>query len=198
MSQFIESIAVKDGVAENLSRHQLRVDKTLNAFAASKNSIVLSTIIESLEIPKDGLYKLRIVYDLIGEYLAEWAPYQIKQISNFALVDTHGHNYNYKFANRGWITEALALSGKDEILMHDRGILKDSSYANIVLYDGTNWLTPEAPLLEGTQRARLIQEGIIQTKPIHIETIKQFQSFKLINAMMDWGNAVEYSVTCIE
>ena len=35
MSQFFESICVKDGIAKNLAAHQARVNKTLEAFNAS-------------------------------------------------------------------------------------------------------------------------------------------------------------------
>jgi 4-amino-4-deoxychorismate lyase len=197
MSQFIESIAIKDGVAKNLSGHQLRVDRTLMAFAVPENRLDLSFIIANLNIPLNGLFKLRIVYDLNGAYHAEWANYQYKAITSFALVDIKGQSYHYKFANRDWITDSLKQSGRDEIVMHDGGLIKDCSYTNIVFNDGVNWYTPESPLLEGTQRASLIKEGVIKPVSIRIETISLFQSFKLINAMMDWENAIEYSVSLI-
>jgi hypothetical protein len=119
MSQFFESICVKNGVAENLSFHQARVNKTLSSFDASHNSIELMTIVQELALPTHGLFKLRISYDLNGNYEAKCNPYQYKQINHFALVDMKGQSYNYKYANRDWIHEALAQSGKDEIMMHE-------------------------------------------------------------------------------
>jgi 4-amino-4-deoxychorismate lyase len=197
MSQFFESICINDGVAENLHFHQARVNKTLNAFDASQHSIDLTKIIQQLVLPTVGLFKLRISYDLNGNYEAKCNPYQYKQINDFALVDIKGHRYDYKYANRDWINEALAQYGKDEIIMHDDGLIKDCSYTNIVFFDGANWYTPESPLLEGTQREKLIQEGIITPKALYVSEVPNFQKFKCINAMIHWDIAVEYKIDLI-
>lgn len=197
MSQFFESIRVNDGVVENLNFHQARVNKTLNAFDASQHSIDLTKIIQQLVLPTLGLFKLRISYDLNGNYEAKCNPYQYKQINDFALVDIKGHRYDYKYANRDWINEALAQYSKDEIIMHDDGLIKDCSYTNIVFFDGANWYTPESPLLEGTQREKLIQEGIITPKALYVSEVPNFQKFKCINAMIHWDIAVEYKIDLI-
>lgn len=197
MSQFFESIRVKDGIAENLGFHQLRVNKTLKAFDASIISIDLASIVQQLVLPAEGLFKLKISYDLNGNHQSAFTPYQYKQIQNFALVDIKGQSYDYKFSNRDWINEALIQSGKDEIVMHDGGLLKDCSYTNIVFYDGVNWFTPAAPLLEGTQRSKLINEGIIQPKALYVQDMPGFKKFKCINAMMYWDTAVEYEIDLI-
>ena len=197
MSQFFESICVKDGVAENLAAHQTRVNKTLDTFNASKNSIVLASIVDQLLLPAEGLYKLRISYDLKGNHQSVFTTYQYKQIQNFALVDIKGQGYDFKFSNRDWINNALALSGKDEILMHDGGLIKDCSYTNIVFYDGVNWFTPAVPLLEGTQRAKLINEGVILPKALYVQDIPGYKKFKCINAMLNWDTAIEYEIELI-
>ena len=197
MSQFFESIRVKDGIAENLGFHQLRVNRTLKAFDASILSIDLASIVQELVLPAAGLFKLKISYDLNGNYQSVFTPYQYKQIQNFALVDIKGQSYDYKFSNRDWINEALIQSGKDEIIMHDGGLMKDCSYTNIVFFDGVDWVTPTAPLLEGTQRAKLIKEGIIQPKALYVQDMPGFKKFKCINAMMDWDTALEYEIDLI-
>ena len=197
MSQFFESICVKDGIAENLAAHQSRVNRTLHAFNATNHSVVLTSILDELTLPAEGLYKLRISYDLKGNYQSAFTAYQYKQIQNFALVDIKGQEYDYKFLNRDWINEALIHSGKDEIMMHDGGLIKDCSYTNIVFYDGVYWFTPAAPLLEGTQRAKLINEGVIQPKAIYVQDIPAFKKFKCINAMLYWDTAVEYEIELI-
>jgi 4-amino-4-deoxychorismate lyase len=198
MSQFFESIRFNDGIAENLNFHQARVHKTLNAFDASHNSIELTTIIQELVLPTLGLFKLKISYDLNGNYEAKCNPYQYKQINHFALVDIKGQSYDYKYENRDWINEALAQSGKDEIMMHDDGLIKDCSYTNIIFFDGVNWHTPQSPLLEGTQRAKLIQEGIIISKALHINDLPNFIEFKCINAMIHWEDAINYPTQLIK
>jgi len=197
MFQFFESICVKDGIAENLSFHQARVLKTLKAFGASQHIIALEAIVQQLSLPTLGLLKLRISYDLNGNYHTAFNPYQYKPINHFALVNIKGHLYNYKYLNRDWINEALTQSGKDEVMMHDDGIIKDCSYTNIVFFDGANWYTPEAPLLEGTQRAKLIEEGLIMPKGLHLKDLPNFKKFKCINAMIHWDAAEEYQIELI-
>jgi 4-amino-4-deoxychorismate lyase len=197
MSQFFESIRVKDGIAENLGFHQLRVNRTLKAFDAINHSIELASIVQQLVLPTEGLFKLKFSYDLNGNHQSAFTPYQYKQIQNFALVDIKGQTYDYKFSNRDWINEALAQSGKDEIMMHDGGLIKDCSYTNIVFYDAVNWFTPAAPLLEGTQRAKLILEGIIQPKALYVQDMPNFEKFKCINAMIGWEDAIEFDIKLI-
>ena len=197
MYQFFESICVKDGIAENLSFHQARVLKTLKAFDASQNIIALEAIVQQLPLPTLGLLKLRISYDLHGNLQTALTPYQYKQINHFALVDVNGQSYDYKFSNRDWINQALTQSGKDEIVMHDGGLIKDCSYTNIVFFDGANWYTPEAPLLEGTQRAKLIEEGVIIPKGLHLKDLPNFKKFRCINAMIHWEAAEEYQIELI-
>jgi 4-amino-4-deoxychorismate lyase len=197
MSQFFESICINDGVAENLHFHQFRVNKTLNAFDASQHSIDLTKIIQQLVLPTLGLFKLRISYDLKGNYQAACNPYQYRLMNHFALVDIKGLRYDYKYVNRDWIIEALAQYGKDEIIMHDDGLIKDCSYTNIIFFDGANWCTPESPLLEGTQRAKLIEAGVIQPKALYVQDIPNFKKFKCINAMIGWEAAVEYKIESI-
>ena len=198
MSQFFESIRVKDGIAENLGFHQSRINRTLNAFNVSKISIDLASIVHQLALPTEGLFKLKISYDLMGNYQSVCTAYHYKQIKNFALVDIKGQSHNYKFSNRDWINEALLHSGQDEIIMHDGGLIKDCSYANIVFFDGVNWFTPALPLLEGTHRVRLIEAGFIQPKALYVQDIPNFKQFKCINAMMGWEDAVEYKIECIK
>ena len=198
MSQFFESIRFKDGIAENLGFHQLRVNKTLQAFGASSHSIELASIVHQLVLPVDGLFKLRISYDLHGHFQSVFTPYQYKQIQNFALVDIKGQSYDYKFSNRAWINEALIKSGQDEVLMHEGGLIKDCSYTNIVFCDGVHWFTPAAPLLEGTQREKLIEEGVFLPKALYVQDLPNFKKFKCINAMIRWEDAVEYKMESIK
>lgn len=197
MYQFFESIQVNDGLICNLNQHQERVNRTLKAFGMPENKLEIAEIIKTISLPQKGLYKLRLSYGLDGKYKYEIIAYQYKSLKNFALVDIKGQRYYFKFENRDWINEALLQSGSAEIIMHDAGFIKDSSYANIVFFDGSLWYTPAEPLLEGTQRAKLLKEGIIQAKAIHIEEINSFHSFKLINAMLDWDKATAYSLSLI-
>ena len=53
-------------------------------------------------------------------------------------------------------------------------------------YDGEQWYTPQHPLLEGTQRAKLLALGKIKLRNIHILDLSGFKKLVLINAMLEF------------
>ena len=71
------------------------------------------------------------------------------------------------------IFESLLLANKDvdEVIIEKNGYLTDTTIANIAFFDGKQWFTPEKPLLKGTMRAKLIEEGFLQTKNIKSEEL---------------------------
>jgi 4-amino-4-deoxychorismate lyase len=110
----------------------------------------------------------------------------MRSIKNCLLTEIGDHVYDYKYTNRDWLKEALQLAGTDEIILTSEGLIKDASYANLAFFNGSNWFTPKSPLLLGTRRAALIEEGIINEMEIRLQDLYQYKSMKLINAMMLW------------
>ena len=84
----------------------------------------------------------------------------------------------------------------DDILIVRRGLLTDTSIANIALFDGKDWFTPKLPLLRGTCRTALIDNGIIKEKDIRPEELSSYSFVRLFNAMIKWG-ALEFSTGTI-
>ena len=74
----------------------------------------------------------------------------------------------------------------DDVLIVKRGFVTDTSYANIVFKRGKYWYTPWSALLKGTIRAFLLERNLIKEEEIRLEDIKTFESFKLINAMLEF------------
>lgn len=66
-----------------------------------------------------------------------------------------------------------------------RGLLTDTSIANIALFDGKDWFTPKLPLLRGTCRTALIDNGIIKEKDIRPEELSSYSFVRLFNAMIN-------------
>ncbi len=65
------------------------------------------------------------------------------------------------------------------------GFVTDTSYANIVFWDGGKWITPTSPLLHGTARDRLLDSNQITEAEIAIDDLKNYSKAKIINAMID-------------
>jgi 4-amino-4-deoxychorismate lyase len=86
----------------------------------------------------------------------------------------------------------------DDILVVQNGRITDTSYTNIVLFNGEMWITPIYPLLQGTCRARLIREGRIREGDVRVEDLKHYRHFRLINAMLDFDAQEDVDVKLIK
>lgn len=185
MFQFIESIRIKEGRIERLDYHQSRVNRTLLNFGKPP-FLQLNEIITPNALNASGVVKCRVKYDLQQVLDITYSAYAVKKISSISLVELEGRKYDFKYADRDWITNLLLNAGTDEIIMTDQGIVKDASYANLAFYDGECWYTPQIPLLEGTQRAFLLEANKIQVSEIRTSNLHQYPMVKFINAMMTW------------
>jgi 4-amino-4-deoxychorismate lyase len=132
----------------------------------------------------DGIYRCRVVYERTIEHI-EFIPYQRAPIRSLALVGCDTIEYAHKFVDRSAIDALRNGVAADDILIVKHGRITDTSIANIVFHDGTRWITPSTPLLHGTARARLLQEGIITQEEITVRDLKRFTRAAVINAMFD-------------
>ena len=196
MFQFIESIRIKEGCVEHLSFHQSRVNRTLLNFGKPAY-FQIQEIINIDSSNNNGVFKCRIKYDLDRIIEITYSEYAIKNIQTISLVELGGRKYDFKYADREWIADMLLKSGTDEIIMTDQGIIKDASYANLAFYDGDLWYTPKNPLLEGTQRAFLLESKKIHPREISVDDLQKYQQVKFINAMMTWDESPILSMSLL-
>ncbi len=176
----LETIKIENGVIHNLPYHQERCTKSRQAIYGDTDILELKTHISP---PPKGLYRCRILYakDI---HTIEYIPYIPKIISSLKII-TSEVDYAYKYANRDALNSLLAKEEVyDDILIEKNGYLTDTSIANIAFYDGTQWITPENPLLKGTMRQKLLDEGFLQTKQIKVANISTYTQVALMNAMI--------------
>lgn len=197
MYRLLETIKIKKGIAENIKFHQNRIDFSLNILYGKYNQIGLEKIINNIKLPNSGVFKFRFLYNN-QVYKYEILPYKIKRINSLKIVRSN-INYNMKFANREEINYLFRNKGNfDDILIVKEGLVTDTSYANILLYDGKIWKTPAKPLLNGTKRQKLLQNKEIIEEDIYITDIKKFQFAKIINAMIDLEESPIIKISNIE
>ena len=171
MCQFIETIRIDSGEARNLTYHEQRLNDTRNHFWPGSHALQLADFLPP--VPESGIHKLRIVY---GQ---------------------DGISYTYKSTDRQVLDQLFAQRGScDDILIVRRHLLTDTSIANIALFDGKHWHTPQSPLLKGTKRAELLDKGILSERKIHVEDIPSYSTVRLFNAMIDWGE-LELPAVCL-
>jgi 4-amino-4-deoxychorismate lyase len=200
MYPLFETIRYKNGVAENLLFHQQRVDYSLNQLGSNIAIPLADHINAHIDKPNldNKVYKCRLKYDLIGNVLIQFEPYSIKKIDTFAIHDIGLNTYPFKYTDRNWLNEIVSNAGTDEVILTQNGLVKDASYANLVFFDGTHWVTPSQPLLMGTRRAALLKAGIIMEAPIQMKDLNSFVDFKFINAMMLWEESILFQLEKIK
>ena len=194
MSRLIESIKLDDGRFLRLHYHQNRVDRSMEDLFQLKNAFNLSTELMNQKHPKSGLFKCRIVYEKQIEAI-EFLPYEPRKIESLKVVHDQTIDYPYKFEDRTKI-DALFEQRQfcDDVLIVKNGFVTDSSFSNIIFFDGYKWVTPNTPLLKGTMRQFLIEAAEIKEQPVTIQDIPSFKSFRLINSMLGFdGPEIEVS-----
>ena len=197
MSQFIESIKVEDKQVFLLDQHQKRVNETFSYFG-KETPINLDEIFKSLEHDEDGLYKMKITYDLTGKYRTQMIPYAISEIADFQLVENNIYDYSFKFEDRKELEKMKILSKAAEIIIVKNNHITDSSYSNVLFKKGKEWFTPKTYLLNGVQRQHLLQAKKIKETEITLQNLSEYTHFQLINAMNEFDDSYSYPIDRIK
>jgi 4-amino-4-deoxychorismate lyase len=188
MSLLLESIKLQDGEFRNLFYHERRMNRALKFLCGVQDHFYLEEFLKNIDVPKQGLHKCRIVYDDTSRDV-EFIPYQYKTINSLRIIEHDRVSYEFKYADRKLLNRLFDLRKDcDDILIIKRGLVTDASFANILFRRGKRWYTPWSALLKGTMRANLLERDLIQEEEIRVEDIKTFDSFKLINAMVEFDN----------
>ncbi|MBP1663876.1 MAG: hypothetical protein H6Q19_1016 [Bacteroidetes bacterium] len=190
MYRFIESIKLLNGEFYRLKLHQQRMDKVFDIFYPDLLKVYLYNSLISLNFPKDGFYKCRIVFDSKIQNI-EFSPYQLPQIRTLKVVEISIPSTIYKSADRKEINEIYAQREKcDDVLLVKNNLVTDSSYCNTAFFDGKTWFTPKKPLIYGIQREELLKNKKIFEKDIEIKSVFSYQSICLFNAMIEFGEII--------
>lgn len=184
MCRFIETIRVDNKTFLQLQWHEDRMNRTRRVFFGDVPDIDLTQVLQCPESMNSSIYKCRIVYGSSIESI-EFEPYMIKKIRSLQLIVDDDIDYAFKYENRLRFHHHLSQAVADEIIIVRDGRITDTSFSNLVFWDGNKWLTPTTYLLNGTQRQYLLQQGDIVETEIKPSDLKQFRAVKLINAMLD-------------
>ncbi len=180
---FLETICIKSGKAVNIDGHIKRMKKTASYFGFEPPNI---PDIEKLITPGMNRARLKcsIAYHTKINSIS-FERYQVRSIHSLKLIDATP-DYAYKFSNRNALNNLLSLrEGCDDILIVRNGCITDTSFSNVVFARGDELYTPRYPLLNGTKRQLLIEEGKIKEVDVTPDSINEYERVYLINAMLD-------------
>ena len=175
-----ETIRCQDGLAAHLDYHQ----KRLNASLKCLGSTALFDLHALITPPKTGVYRCRFIYDS-HSYRIEFHPYTSRKISSLRLITQDAVHYPLKYTHRDQLNDLFELREVcDDVLIVKNGILRDTTIANVALYINGQWLTPQTPLLYGTTRERLIDEGVLFPAILTPDDILDARKVAIMNAMV--------------
>lgn len=145
----------------------------------------LRELIKSNDTP--ALTKCRFLYDGMA-YRIEYLAYEKPNITSLKVMRDNHIDYSFKATDRKKLTQLYESKGSaDDIVIVKDDTVTDSYFANLVFFDGQNWITPDRPLLNGVMRQSLLDSGKITTAEVRIDEIKRFEKVSLVNAMIDLG-----------
>ncbi|MGE5394644.1 MAG: aminotransferase class IV family protein [Candidatus Saccharibacteria bacterium] len=186
MSPLVESIKLKDGVIYNMEYHQQRLNRSMKELFPVAAAVDLVKELAGIQIPSSGTYKVRVVYGpSIGRIEIE--PYTLRSVNSLKVVYCNDIDYHLKFTDRQTLNDLYSQRENcDDIIIVKHGQITDSFSANLLFFDGQHWLTPDSPLLKGTQRQYLLDNGVIFERNITLNDLISFSKVGLINAMIDF------------
>lgn len=182
MSLLIESICLLNGKIRNADYHEARMQKAGEELFGNTEYPSLDELINVSEFP-EGKFKCRILYDKEIRSV-EIKPYEILKIRSFKIVEIPDFDYSFKWAERRIFEITKKLVEEDEIIISRDGKISDTSFSNLLFFDGKEYITPSDCLLKGTMRQFLLDTGQITARSLSVEELKGFRSFRLINAML--------------
>jgi len=178
--EFFETLKIENKKILNLKYHNLRLNKTIHDIYGKKSDFNLENFIQ---IPDKKNYRCKVIYDTTIKS-KELIPYKPRVFNSFKLISSD-IEYPYKSVDREELNNLFEKrTNYDDIIITKDGLLRDTTIANIAIYDGLKWFTPKKPLLFGTQRAKLLENKIITEKDIKIKDFKNIVSFAIMNALI--------------
>lgn len=188
-STFLETIKIVDGEIFNLEYHQKRYESVLDSFGIKE----VQNLEEFINPPEWGLYRCRLVYDA-DSIEVTFHEYKKRAITTLKLVFENNIEYMQKSTDREKIDALYKQKEEcDDILIIKDLLVTDTSIANIAFYTQEGiWITPRTPLLKGTTRARLLDEGKLVEADIKANELRNFSKVALLNAMIDFDILEQY------
>ncbi|AGH39054.1 Branched-chain amino acid aminotransferase/4-amino-4-deoxychorismate lyase [Bibersteinia trehalosi USDA-ARS-USMARC-188] len=183
MSQFplFETIAIKDGIAQNIAYHQARYEKSCFGYFNETPLFELSKILTIPQEYKQGLYRCKIAYNQ-HDYEIQYFPYQAKELHYFDVVYSDNLDYQFKYSNRS-IFQTFPINQHSEVIIINNGKVSDCTIGNLLFSKQGKWYSSKDYLLKGTQLSRLLDEKQVELLDIPVESLGNFEQIMLINAL---------------
>jgi 4-amino-4-deoxychorismate lyase len=199
MCRLLETIRYENGRFDLLPYHCRRMKYARKVLLGVTDSLELETVLRQAAEringrPEEHLFKCRVIYDTAIREI-QFLPYVLPLICSLRLVEANNIDYSFKYENRQSLQQLFdCRKDADDVLIVKNGLITDTSFCNILFFNGTKWLTPEHPLLQGTRRASLLAAKKIKTAVIRPADLPFFSKVRLINAMIRFEDHLDIPV----
>jgi 4-amino-4-deoxychorismate lyase len=183
MCPLFETIRIFNGIPVHTGWHEARMALSRRELWNLREPLFLNELLKIPEEWKSGLVRCNVSYGPDIRSIT-FESYVKRRVNSLKLLEYNNIDYHLKRSDRSILDHLFSRRGDcDEIIIIKNGFITDTSISNLIFFDGKNWVTPSTPLLNGTCRQRLLNEGKISEKEIRVEDLSQFAGLKLINAM---------------
>lgn len=183
---FFETIRCDKYEIFNLEYHNKRVLRTIGRRI---------DLIDYITLFSDELQKCKVTYNIEGVVDVSFSNYQKREIKSFKVVYDDTIEYSKKSIDRKRLDELFKKRGdSDEVMIVKNGVLTDTSIANIAIFLDNEWITPKKPLLLGTTRQRLLDNGVLKEGDIDVNMLKKAKKIALLNAMVGFSIVEEFEI----
>ncbi len=182
--ELFETIKIENGNIYNLAYHQARVEFAFRNYYKKLAPFHLASFLH--ELPKQGLFRAKIVYNQKGVCSVSYYPYQKKAIQKVLLVENSAFEYRFKYLNRAFFDYLYKNFDADEFIITRHGFIKEFSIGNIALKSVNRYYTPRDPFLLGTSLKRHLFNKKVTFKKIHYKDLPKYSTIALLNAMVDF------------
>lgn len=184
--KYFETIKCEDFEVFNLDYHQKRVANTIGL------NINLQEYINPIS---EELLRCKLIYDENGVVDVLYFPYKKREIKSFKIIFDNEIEYSKKYLNRAKLDELYEKRDDcDEVIIINNEIVTDTTIANIAIFYENSWITSKNCLLDGTTRARLLEEKKMFEKDITLDMLKNASKVALMNAMIGFDEIKNFKI----
>lgn len=178
-----ETIRCENRTLQNLEYHTKRFNSSRLEVYKNSQMLDLEEVIKIPDWVGEGIYRCRISYDEKIQKI-DFFEYHYKHPKRIKLIEDASIDYHLKYENRSIFFTYLADNKDfDDVLFLQNGFLTDTTYTNIVLFDGKQWITPKTFLLNGTRRQHLLDNQLIKEQSVSVNDLSKFSKIAFINTM---------------
>jgi len=209
--ELLETLRLEDGRWWMFEAHLARLQRTASHFGYRFDGAAIHAALSSARAAHPtGNHRVRLICGPDGRAHAEAHPLPatppvVRLHLASAPIDGDGEFVRFKTTRREAYapfvpTDADRAAGLFDTLLHNRaGELTETTFGNVALRIGGEWLTPAAAcgLLPGVYREALLEEGRLREARLPLDALRRAEACAFLNSVRGWV-PVDLAILCAQ